>query len=221
MNLARATRALAGIAPRQLVSQPFVRAHNTDVLHVPLLLGEPRYDHLFDCRYSFKRGYRFNFQGEMPVLYLGCDKETSSYEIGPRTHEAFLGSLAYARSNPYLFIDVDVTTAVLDLTDRGVRRTLGVSKPDILIPTDKWESDMKKRSRSITHHLGALAWNDDRFGGILYPSYPAFARKKTSKKTCIALFMDVTSEGMATPRAPTRLVVVDAHGILMKAGFRF
>lgn len=215
MDLDKATKNLPAVAPSPLKCGNFVRAYNTDVV---AKLG---HTHFFDCTWSFHRGYRYNFAGEYPVLYLAADHTVASTEIGPRKLADVLGPLK-AKPSPYIYVVVEVTANVLDLTDRVIRRRLGVTLEDLLVTTDNWDRDMKAGVRAATHHLGRLAVDDGRFDGILYPPFPWRRLLQKQGKRNLAVFMDPMSPAMA--RALHRgvaLRVQDPHGVLPALGLKF
>jgi len=215
VNRAKATAGLKNISPRVLSEMPFVKAYNTRVKTIF------RRDWFFDSIWSFKRGYRFNFKETWPVLYLACDKITATVEIGPRTREDLLVPHLSGAEDPFLYVDVKATAPVLDLTERGVRRRLGVTLAEITVPTEVWDEEMDSGIRAVTHDLGQLVLENGRFGGILFPSFPARRFLKMKQKECLAVFMDVNHPAMAVPRGPaTRLEVVDAGGILGSLGLK-
>ncbi len=96
MDLKKATAKLPTITPRLLDCVNFVRAYDSDVA---TLYGQK---HFFDCTWSHKRGYRYNFEGTQPVLYLAADHTVASTEIGPRTLPDVLGPLT-AKPSPYIY----------------------------------------------------------------------------------------------------------------------
>jgi len=202
------------IAPRQLTQVKFVRAYNTDVA---TLHGK---DHFFDCTWSQQRGYRYNFSGTEPVLYLAADSTVASTEIGPRTRADILGPLK-AKASPYIYVTVEATASVLDLSDKGIRRRLGITLNDLLVPTDDWDSKMSAGVWSPTHEIGRLVAADARFDGILYPPYPWRKLLQQQGKYNLALFMDAASDGMAAPRnSAVKLAVEDPQGVLKKLGLK-
>ncbi len=112
---------------------------------------------------------------------------------------------------------VEVTANVLDLTDTGTRRRLGITLADLLVPTDDWHSRMSAGVWSATHEIGRLAAADDRFDGILYPPYPWRRILRQQGKYNLAVFMDSVSPGMAQPKNSTvKLSVEDPHNVLKK-----
>ena len=205
---------LASVAPSRITKAAFVRAYNTDVA---TLHGK---DCFFDCTWSYQRGYRYNFKGTQPVLYLAADHTVASAEIGPRTLTDLLGPLS-AKASPYIYVTVEATASVLDLTNARVRRRLGITLADLLAPTDQWEADMNAGVRSTTQHIGALVAADARFDGMLYPPYPWRKLLRKQGKHNLALFMDGSSPGMAKPRNPAvELSVEDPQGVLKELGLR-
>ncbi len=216
MDRAKAANRIKNIAPRQLDKMPFVRAHNSQAM---TFFGN---FYFFDCRWSYTRGYRFNFKKTWPILYLAGDNLTASTEIGPRTREELLVPELDAVKDPFLYVDIKVTAKVLDLTDVTARRIIGVTLKDILIPTEKWDEDMDKGIQATTHVLGNLALDDGRFDGILYPSYPAHELLGMKRKRCLAIFMDRSHPYMAKPlNADVILEVFDTKGFLASSGFKF
>lgn len=116
---------ISNIAPRSLNRGIFVRAYNPAMKYI---WGS---DYLFDSVWSFERGYRYNYKGTHPVLYLAADELVASTEIGPRTSADLL--LPHLKTPPqtYFFFGVKVTASLLDLTDSKVRRRLGVRLEDL------------------------------------------------------------------------------------------
>ncbi len=215
MKLGTAARALTRVPPRVLKDLPLVRAFNTKVATA---FGR---EWFFDSTWSFSRGYRFNFKRTWPFLYLAGDKLTATVEIGPRNYADLLVPLLSSVSDPYLYVDVRVTAPVLDLTNLGVRRRLGVTIGELTVPTEVWDEKMDRGIPSVTHQIGQIALNDGRFGGILYPSFPAREFLKMGKKVCLAVFMDKAHVAMAKPSCPgTLLKVVDDGDVLSSMGLR-
>jgi hypothetical protein len=68
MDLRRARVNLGGVTPRRLIEELFVRAYNTEIK------TGWGHDYFFDCRWSFQRGYRYNFKKTHPVLYLASNR---------------------------------------------------------------------------------------------------------------------------------------------------
>jgi RES domain-containing protein len=151
---------------------------------------------------------------------LAADHAVASTEIGPRKLAEILGPLK-AKPSPYLYVVVEATAHVLDLTDKAIRRRLGITLPDLLVPTDDWDRDMKAGIWSATHHIGKLAVGDARFDGILYPPYPWRKLLRKQGKYNLAVFMDRSSAAMATPRsAGVTLQVQDPRGVLASLGLK-
>ncbi len=169
-------KALKGIPPKELLQTPFIRSFDTDSMTI---YGQNAF---FYSTHSFDRGFRFNFSQTWPVFYLAGDQLTASFEIGARTRDELLGPLLSSEKNPYLYVYVRVSALVLDLTSKKIRESLGIGLNDLLIPTKKWDDDMKNGIWAITHHLGALTLNDGRFGGILYPYISCTRTRKDGKK---------------------------------------
>jgi len=214
VDIDKAKRNLPTVVPRAIQGIKFVRAYNTDVV---TLLG---CTHFLDCTWSFQRGYRYNFAQEDPVLYLATDHTVASIEIGPRKLADILGPLT-AKPSPYLYVVVEATAHVLDLTDKAIRRRLGITLRDLLIPTDDWDRDMKCGIWSATHHIGKLAVCDARFDGILYPPFPWRKLLRKQGKYNLAVFMDRSSPAMATPRSGrVALQVQDPNGVLAALGLK-
>lgn len=214
MDLATAKAGLKKVTPLMLSETPFVKAYNTDVIM------SSRNNHLFACLWSYRRGYRYNYKRTCPVLYLSCDQLTASVEIGPRTRTDILGPYCPPK-DPYLYIGVKVTASVADLTDPAVRSKIGVRLRELMVPTQQWDGGMSAGRWAVTHHLGKLILGDGRFGGILYPSYPAYSIG-LKQKVCLAIFMDKHATEMAIPKDPsTRLQVIDSFDFLNSAGLIF
>jgi len=216
--LVKARAALVHIEPLMLNEKVFTRSYNTSVI------TDFKCDHFFDCKWSYERGYRFNFKKTVPVLYLACDQTTASMEIGARTRKEILAPFLCSNASkpPYIYVNVKVTGPVLDLTSRAVRRALNVKLADILVPTESWDKDMETGKWAITHHLGKIVLDNGKFGGILYPSYPAYRFLKLRDKVCLAIFMNKNTPAMSTPKKPdTILNVIDKGGILKKIGLVF
>lgn len=212
----KAANGIKSVAPIQLDRMSFIRVHNSKAMTFFSSFW------FFDCRWSYKRGYRFNFKKTWPILYLACDILTASTEIGPRTHKQLLVPELDEEKDPFIYVAVRVTANVLDLTNAQVRRKIGITLKDILIPTEKWEDDMVKGIWLTTHILGNLALNDGRIDGILYPSYPAHELLGARKKRCLAIFMDRYHPYMAKPMNPrTKLEVIDSKNFLVSSGFKF
>ena len=177
--------------------------------------------HFFDCTWSFTRGYRYNFAGTQPVLYLAADHAVAAMEIGPRKLKDILGPHLKAATPPYIYVTVKTTAAVLDLTDAAIRRRLTVTLNDLLIPTDDWDKKMKAGTWCATHQIGKLATTDGRFDGILYPPYPWTRILRRRGKQNLAIFMDPQSPGMAEPlNSGVTLRVEDHCDVLAKLGLR-
>lgn len=154
------------------------------------------------------------------MLYLAADHTVASTEIGPRKLADLLDPLK-AGASPYMYVVVQVTANVLDLTHVGTRRRLGVTLKDLLVPTDIWDSGMKAGKWAATHHIGKLAIDDGRFDGILYPPYPWRKLLRKKGKCNLAVFMDAASPRMARPlNRGVKLYVQDPHDVLKKLGLK-
>jgi RES domain-containing protein len=207
---------ISNIVPRSLNQEIFIRAYNTAMKYS---YGS---DYLFDSVWSFERGYRYNFKGTHPVLYLAGDHLVASTEIGARTSEDLL--LPHLKTPPstYIYFGVHVSANLLDLTDASVRRHIGVRLKDLIIPTEQWDEDMDKGIWSVTHKVGKAALAAGCFDGILYPPYPATSPIKIRGKHNIALFMDPHAPQMAKPlHASVKLEVIDNGGVLKTLGLIF
>jgi len=215
MDLVRARESLPRIQPITIEQRLFVRAYNTRVLtHLDRT-------NFFDSRWSYERGYRYNFKATHPVFYLAEDSIVASSEIGPRTRRDFLAPMLHAEADPYLYVQVRVSAKLLDVTDDQVRDLLAVTVDEVMVPTERWDEDMSRGVWAATHHLGRLALGDRRFGGILYPSYPS-QRLLDLPGDCVAIFMDSRDEEMSKPlRDSVRLEVIDPGGVLQRLGLRF
>ena len=216
MDIEKAKRNLPKISPKPLDGDVFVRAYNTK------MLTHFKNKYLFDSQWSYTRGYRYNFKRRYPVLYLAGDHLVASMEIGPRANdELFLPNLKIA-TEPFIYFSIKVTANVLDLTDMKIRRKLGITFNDILIPTDEWDRNMEKGLESPAHAIGALAFKDVRFDGILFPPYPTSVLIRLRGKNNLAIFMNSKSINMAEPRnRQTVLKVCDDGRILKKMGLIF
>ncbi|GBE04315.1 hypothetical protein BMS3Abin09_01248 [bacterium BMS3Abin09] len=216
MDLVKARENLYRVTPRLLDKAVFVRAYNAR------MITAFHRKHLFDSTWSYRRGYRYNFKETHPVCYFAGDHLVASTEIGPRTYDEFLLPYLKIPHPPYIYVSVRVTAQVLDLTDRQTRRYLGVTLPDILIPTEEWEDKMKRGVYATTHKIGRLALEDDRFDGILFPPYPVTSMIKLKGKHCLAIYMDPKSEAMAKPNGRTiNIEVVDTDDFLKNLGLVF
>ncbi len=207
---------ISNIVPHELKQGIFVRAYNT------AMKNKYGSNYLFDSVWSFERGYRYNYKGTHPVLYLASDHLVASTEIGPRTSADLL--LPNLRTPPslYIYFGVKVTAKLLDLTDAKVRRRLGVRLSDLIIPTEQWDDAMQKGVWSVTHKIGKAAMDAGCFDGILFPPYPATSLIKIRGKTNIAIFMDPKAPRMAAPlHSSVRLKVIDDGGFLKKNGLLF
>ena len=213
MEIQKIRKNLPDVLPRHLNGDVFVRAYNTR------MMTHFKNKYLFDNEWSYTRGYRYNFKNRYPVLYLAGDHLVASLEIGPRAlDELFLSNLKIA-SEPYIYFSVKVTANVLDLTDMKIRRKLGITLKDILIPTEKWDKNMEKGIISPTHEIGELAFNNSRFDGILYPPYPTSSIIKLRGKSNLAIFMDRNSVSMSKPKnGKTVINVCDKGDVLKKLG---
>jgi hypothetical protein len=209
MDVRHVRKILRSIEPASVVNQAFVRAYNTKV---KTAFGRNRF---FDCTWSYRRGYRYNFKETHPVLYLAADHLVASSEIGPRTREELLVPHLQAAVDPYLYFTVNVTAELLNLTNEGSRAELGVTLEELVVPTETWDADMAKDVWAATHHIGRLAVEDGRFDGILYPPYPATELLDLEGKQNVAIFMDPSSLDMSRPlRGSVVLEVVDEGGVL-------
>lgn len=216
MDAEKLKRRLKKIEPRRLEDAVFVRAYNTRMI----TYFKKKY--LFDSRWSYERGYRYNFKRTHPVMYLAGDQMVASAEIGPRTFEKLLLPFLQTETDPFIYFSVKVTARVLDLTDQDIRRQLGIRLSDLLISTDEWDKNMGKGIWATTHEIGRLALSDDRFDGILYPPYPVTVLIKLRGKNNLAVFMDPDSTAMASPRNnAVRLEVIDKGNILKDLGLIF
>lgn len=216
MDIKKTIKNLSTISPKPLKGDVFIRAYNTR------MITHFKSKYLFDSEWAYKRGYRYNFKNRYPVLYLAGDLLVASMEIGPRaSDELFLPNLRIA-SEPFIYFSVKVTANVLDLTDMTIRRKLGITLSDILIPTEIWDRRMEKGIESPTHEIGQLAFLDGRFDGILFPPYPASVLIRVRGKNNLAIFMDSKSVCMSKPKnSNTVLNVCDKGRILKKLGLVF
>jgi len=209
MDVAKARENLHKVEPRALNRAVFVRAYCTR------MITAFHRKHLFDSTWSYKRGYRYNFKETHPVYYLAGDHLVASTEIGPRTYDELLLPHLKIPHPPYIYLSVRVTAQVLDLTDSKTRRHLGITLPDILIPTEEWEDKMERGIWATTHKIGRLVLDDDRFDGILFPPYPVTSAIKLKGKHCLAIFMDPQSEAMSKPKGRTiNIEVIDTDDFL-------
>lgn len=215
MDLRRARVNLGSVTPRRLIEELFVRAYNTEIK-----TGWGR-AYFFDCTWSFQRGYRYNFKKTHPVLYLASDQLIASSEIGARTRSEMLVPHLQSAAEPYLYVAIKVTADLLDLTDRSTRRLLGIKLEELLISTKQWDDDMDKGVWSVTHHLGKLALEDDRFDGIIYPAQPADELLGLPNKENVAIFMNPSLVTMSRPlHASVKVEVVDQGHVLKRLGLR-
>jgi RES domain-containing protein len=197
------------VDPVHLDRQVFVRAYNTDV---KTKFGRR---HFFDSEWSYARGYRYNFKGTQPVLYLAADSLAATFEIGPRTRADLLVPHLQNPVSPYIYVSVGLTADLLDLTDPEVRLQLDVPLDELLASTEVWEEAMDRGEWLPTHVIGQLAAQDGRFAGILYPPYPIEALGGIPDKQNVALFMDPSAPAMARPQhGSVTLEVEDPGGIL-------
>jgi RES domain-containing protein len=216
MDLRRTRVNLRKVIPRPLIEELFVRAYNTETK------TRWRRDYFFDCTWSFQRGYRFNFKKTHPVLYLASDQLVASSEIGARTRSELLVPHLQSEADPYLYVTIKVTAHLLDLTDGPTRRRLGVKLEELLIRTRQWDDDMDRGVWSVTHHLGKLALEDERFDGIIYPAQPADELLGLPNKENVAIFMNPSLLTMSRPLHPSvKLEVVDKGHALKRFGLRF
>ena len=108
------------------------------------------------------RGGRFNPVG-IPALYTSFSFESCAREVrfgsGP---------------DPYTFLFLKVDCAdIADLTDPGVRDTLGVADEDIACPN--WEDEMTRGLEPASHRL-ANRFIDLGYAGIVVASFAKGAR---------------------------------------------
>ena len=81
---------------------------------------------------------------------------------------------------------------------------------------------MDKGIWSVTHKIGHAALKDGRFGGILFPPYPATSLINIKGKSNLAIFMDPDSPGMADPLHESAAIeVIDKGDVLAKLGLIF
>jgi RES domain-containing protein len=216
VDLARAQANLKDIQPTPLSGEAFVRAYDTRVM---TFFGRRFF---FDSTWSYSRGYRFNFKETHPIYYIAADHLTASSEIGPRTRKELLVPHLQSTSDPYLYVTIKVTAQLLDLTTEKTRDDLEITVEELLKPTKEWDDDMERGIWSATHEIGRLVLRDDRFDGIIYPSFPAEELLSLGGKQNVAVFMDPSSDNMARPlRSDVRLEIVDAGGVLRSLGLQF
>lgn len=215
MDVRYVRKTLRSVEPASIVNQVFVRAYNTKVKTAF------NRDRFFDCTWSFRRGYRYNFKETHPVLYLAADHLVASSEIGARTREALLVPHLQAAVDPYLYFTVRVTADLLDLTNEDTRDELGVTLAELVVPTEEWDADMARDIWAATHHIGRLAVEDGRFDGILYPPYPATELLDLEGKQNVAIFMEPNAPDMSRPlHDSVVLEVVDEGGVLGRLGIQ-
>lgn len=123
-------------------------------------------------------GERYNFHNTYPVLYLSCDTHTCMEETTKSFQQA---GASVAQALPRTIVGVEVSlTNVLDLTDTGLLRLLGITRLR-LVRTDWVTSQDIDGREAFTQKIGRLA-HDAGVEAVLVPSS---AVPRTGKNLCI------------------------------------
>jgi hypothetical protein len=136
-----------------------------------------------DSRYSYERGYRFNYPHSFPALYFALSGLVVELETG---HNINPLSTRFDNKEikPRLVFSIHLDGRFVDLTDNKSLNKFSFDEdfPEYLIPTEEWDKKTKQYrdtgnvDRAITHKIGLAAYNSG-FDGILYYSYPAWHLK--------------------------------------------
>ncbi|RYD30162.1 MAG: hypothetical protein EOP86_20455 [Verrucomicrobiaceae bacterium] len=131
-----------------------------------------------------KEGQRFSPPGDHRGLYVSTGLETAGSE--------FASSKRHWRSGQcpkHVVSDMSVRLAsVLDLTSATVRRTLRISKEQVLSPWNGFAS-LNGGIWPVTWILGHHSFESGRFDGILFPS------NRDPAGTCLLVFTERLVEG--------------------------
>lgn len=127
-----------------------------------------------DSRYSYSRGYRFNFPGSFPALYMAFSDFVCTLEAGQRPDPLATIFENYERE-PGIIYSIKVSGNFVNLVDKKSlgQLCLNVNHPEYLIATNEWENRAARGRPTITHKIGQAVY-DAGFDGIIYYSYPAF-----------------------------------------------
>ncbi|MBU4287342.1 MAG: RES domain-containing protein [Syntrophaceae bacterium] len=110
---------------------------------------------IIDTEGSFEHGGRYNPMREFGALYMSASKEVCKKEITQKQREAFLG--------PRIIGQIKVSvTKLLDLTNTGNLKKLGIKKEDLI-------RDKDKGGWTLTWEMARLAYNTG-YEAILSPS---------------------------------------------------
>jgi RES domain-containing protein len=116
-----------------------------------------------------RSGQRFSPLGGPPALYVAAAPQTTLYEGNSLAATLFEGASARPSIPATVTISVRVRLEhVLDLTDKGVRRKLGLTSAELFCP---WKELMLKGLEVPTHVLAEVTYEVPRLQGILFPSH--------------------------------------------------
>lgn len=128
----------------------------------------PRYanrDDVLTGAGSKTAGARRNPPNSFRTIYTSLDVETAVAES--LAHFRYYG-LAVTKAMPRVLLAVKAKLRrVLDLTDTGTRRVLGVSRRKLL--AEPWREEQKKGREALTQAVGRLAYSAG-LEGLLVPS---------------------------------------------------
>jgi len=122
--------------------------------------------HPLDGTWRGAKGVRYNAPGGRPTVYSSLSRIGAMAEYDQR---AMLFGLPTTPGGVDVIEIHLLDVPVLDLTDKGVRRRLGVSLDELRQPSSSWEDWKPGDPVPLTHAIGGVARR--HFCGVLAPSW--------------------------------------------------